>query len=100
VRLTYPSNSGHPWPSPYGPACDGSKRRCRLVRTAESEVAETEARSVLSSISVRSQVHWASTCHMDVATAGGREGSQSHASDSPVPGEHRDVRIARLNEEY
>jgi hypothetical protein len=33
-------------------------------------------------------VHWAS-CHMDVATAGGREASRSHASDSPVPGESR-----------
>ncbi len=34
-------------------------------------------------------MHWESTWHMDVATAGGRKASQSHASDSPVPGEGR-----------
>ena len=34
-------------------------------------------------------MHCASTCHMDVATAEGREVSRSHVSDSPVPGESR-----------
>jgi hypothetical protein len=39
--------------------------------------------------SIRSQVHRASTCHMDVATAEGREASRSRVSDSPLPGESR-----------
>jgi hypothetical protein len=30
-------------------------------------------------------------CHMEVATDEVREATQSHASESPVPGEHTDV---------
>ena len=39
-------------------------------------------------------------CHTEAATDGAREASQSRASDSPVPGEHRDVRTARPDEEH
>ena len=34
-------------------------------------------------------MHCAYTCHMDVATAEGREVSRSRVSDSPLPGESR-----------
>jgi Circularly permutated YpsA SLOG family len=39
-------------------------------------------------------------CHREVATDEVREVSQSHASDSPVPGEDLDVRTARPDEGY
>jgi hypothetical protein len=35
--------------------------------------------------------HEDDNCHMDVATAEVREATQSHVSESPVPGEHTDV---------
>jgi hypothetical protein len=37
-------------------------------------------------------------CHMEVATDEVREASRARAPDSPVPGEHRDMRTARPTE--
>jgi hypothetical protein len=39
-------------------------------------------------------------CHMEVVTDEVREASRARAPDSPVPGEQRDVRTARPDEEY
>jgi hypothetical protein len=54
-----------------------------MARVAKAQGGETECQA----------------CHRDVTTDEVREASQSHASDSPVPGEYMDVRTVRPTKE-